>query len=77
LIRELKRCFEQLQFDSECRSILISGSGKGFTAGIDLSELADIASSDDEDVGRKAFRTLKIVKDYQNSISSVEIVTPI
>jgi delta(3,5)-delta(2,4)-dienoyl-CoA isomerase len=73
---ELKACFAQLSFDSDCRSVVLSGSGKGFTSGLDLKEATAIMNpcgdSDSDDVGRKGFALRKIVEHYQTSISSVE-----
>ena len=55
---------------------MLSGAGKGFTAGIDLRELSQIVTGgEQEDTGRKAFNIRKVVQDYQNSISSVEVVS--
>ena len=55
---------------------MLSGAGKGFTAGIDLKELSQIVTGgEQEDPGRKAFNIRKVVQDYQNSISSVEVVS--
>ena len=71
---ELKACFNQLQHDADCRSIILSGKGKGFTSGLDLKEVTNIISHDSEDAGRKAFSIRKLVEAYQDSISSVEEV---
>ena len=71
---ELKACFMQLQNDSNCRSIVLSGKGKGFTSGLDLKEVTNIMNpGDSDDVGRKAFAIRKLVEHYQDSISSVEV----
>ncbi len=74
LSSELKTCFEQLTHNSDCRSVVLSGVGKGFTAGLDLTELSQMVNVEIEDVGRKGFALRKIIQDYQNSITSVEIV---
>lgn len=71
---EIKNCFEKLRYDPDCRTVLISGKGKGFTAGLDLTELSQMVSIDQEDVGRKGFQLLKIIEDYQTSLSSIEKV---
>lgn len=71
---EIRKCFEQLKYDQECRSILISGKGKGFTAGLDLTELSQMVSIEQDDAGRKGFHLKRIIEDYQNSLSSIEKV---
>ena len=53
---------------------MLSGIGKGFTAGLDLSDLSSIVNTETDDPGRKAFHIKKIVEDYQGSMSSPEIV---
>jgi enoyl-CoA hydratase/carnithine racemase len=53
---------------------LLTGSGKGFTSGLDLSELGSMLSMEEEDVGRKAFTIQRLIADWQQCISSVEIV---
>ncbi|KAL3204903.1 hypothetical protein MRX96_041044 [Rhipicephalus microplus] len=56
---ELPACFQQLQNDRECRVVVVSGSGRIFTAGLDLASMAGSlgtqSSGDEEpDVARKA-----------------------
>jgi Delta3,5-Delta2,4-dienoyl-CoA isomerase len=60
--------------DENCRSIVLSGSGKHFTAGIDLMDMLEIGSklSEASDVSRKAKIFDESVVLYQNSISSLE-----
>jgi len=73
--REIKTCFETLHEDTSCRAIILSGAGKIFTAGLDLtsiqSTLLDVIQSND-DIARKCRRTHKLVKDYQASFTSLE-----
>lgn len=74
ILSELEKCFQQLQRDKDCRAVLLSGRGKGFTSGLDLSDVSEMFSLEEEDVGRKAFHFRNLVQKYQNSISSIEIV---
>lgn len=69
---EITDCFQKLSYDSSCRSIVLSGVGKGFTAGLDLSELFSLTNVDSDDVGRKGFHIKKIIDDWQASMSSTE-----
>lgn len=72
---ELTDCFQKLSYDSSCRSIVLSGNGKGFTAGLDMSELSSIVDPGSDDVGRKGFHIKKIIDDWQASLSSPESVS--
>uniref|UniRef100_A0A6V1PVH1 Uncharacterized protein n=1 Tax=Heterosigma akashiwo TaxID=2829 RepID=A0A6V1PVH1_HETAK len=72
--RELGECFEALGEDPKCRSIVISGNGKAFTAGLDLKEVGEIlmGPSEGTDAARKAFFLRKFIGGLQNSITSIE-----
>ncbi|MFA7597100.1 MAG: enoyl-CoA hydratase/isomerase family protein [Novosphingobium sp.] len=50
LVAELGECLQQLEGDPQIRTIVLSGSGRGFCAGSDLSELAAMDAA-----GREAF----------------------
>ncbi|KAK3094008.1 hypothetical protein FSP39_022832 [Pinctada imbricata] len=74
--RECRDCFNQLSHDEDCRVIVLSGSGRVFTAGLDLMDMADISvMQSDMDVGRKAFHIRKSLQDYQESFTSIEKCT--
>lgn len=70
--KEIAECFKQLSLNSECRSIVLSAIGKGFTAGLDLSELSSVVGAEYEDPGRKGFHIKKIIDDWQGSMSAPE-----
>lgn len=72
--REYGECFNQLADDSDCRAIVLSGSGRLFTAGIDLSDFMELASivMGDDDISRKARILEKLIKSYQDSLSAAE-----
>ncbi len=72
--RELKECFSKLKYNNDCRSIVLSANGKGFTAGLDLSDLSMILNPESDDPGRKGFHNKKIIDDWQESMSSPEEV---
>ena len=74
IVREIKKCFQDLNSNPECRSIVLSGNGKGFTSGLDLTELSAIMPADIEDVGRKAFFIRKMMEKWQQSMSASENV---
>lgn len=72
--REIGQCFEKLADDKDCRAIVLSGSGKIFTAGIDLADLTEIAGvvMGDDDLARKSRTLRKVIESYQQSFTSLE-----
>ncbi|KAK4300675.1 hypothetical protein Pmani_027129 [Petrolisthes manimaculis] len=72
--REIREVFEQLGADSECRAVVLAANGRMFTAGIDLSEMADIGGMvmGDDDVARKARGVMPIIAAYQASFTALE-----
>lgn len=77
--REIQECFEDLSSDNDCRVVLLTGSGKNFSAGLDVMDYAQVffsgTSSDDQvDVARKTFNMKKIVKSMQDSFTALEKV---
>lgn len=71
---ELFECFNTLNADPDCRSIVLSASGKLYTAGLDLRDAMKWGQMMGEldDVARKAHWLSGKIKEYQNSISSLE-----
>ena len=74
---EIRQIMEYLgRIDSEVRAIVLAGSGKVFTAGLDMNaamgmqELKDSA----EDPARTAIKFFDVVKPLQEGISSLEKV---
>ncbi|KAB7505171.1 Delta(3,5)-Delta(2,4)-dienoyl-CoA isomerase, mitochondrial [Armadillidium nasatum] len=74
LWREMGECFAQLGEDSLCRAVVLSGQGKLFTAGIDLTDLTELGSvvTSDDDIAKKCRTLFKTITHYQNSLSSLE-----
>ncbi|XP_065560677.1 delta(3,5)-Delta(2,4)-dienoyl-CoA isomerase, mitochondrial-like [Artemia franciscana] len=72
--RECKECFSGLAEDEDCRAIVVSGSGKHFTAGLDLTDMGNLSEqfSSDDDIARKSKRLYKIIRAYQESFSAIE-----
>lgn len=69
---ELTDCFQKLQWNSDCRSIVLSGNGKGFTAGLDVNEFMELNPATG-DVGRTAFQIKKMMEEWQRSMSAPEV----
>uniref|UniRef100_A0A2P2HX63 Delta(3,5)-Delta(2,4)-dienoyl-CoA isomerase, mitochondrial n=1 Tax=Hirondellea gigas TaxID=1518452 RepID=A0A2P2HX63_9CRUS len=72
--REIGEVFSKLATDPDCRSIVLSGDRKTFTAGIDMGEFVEMASivMGDEDIARKCFKLKKIIQTYQESFTQLE-----
>ncbi|XP_048732727.1 delta(3,5)-Delta(2,4)-dienoyl-CoA isomerase, mitochondrial-like [Ostrea edulis] len=72
--RDCRECFQRLSTDQDCRVVVLSGSGKIFTAGLDLTDIGDIASftNPNMDVSRKAFLIRNKIKDLQESFTVIE-----
>lgn len=72
--REMVECFQAISEDNDCRVVIISGNGKHFTAGLDLTDMGPLMETvlGDDDIARK-FRTLQqFIKRYQLSFTSIE-----
>lgn len=71
---EIGAVFEMLGSDPDCRSIVLSGNGKMFCAGIDLGTLAEMGTVTQEegDVARKAMQFYKIIRNFQNYHMEIE-----
>ncbi|XP_066959336.1 delta(3,5)-Delta(2,4)-dienoyl-CoA isomerase, mitochondrial [Macrobrachium rosenbergii] len=72
--REVGKCFNQLALDPDCRAVVLSGSGRLFTSGLDMSDLGDIIGvvTSDEDVARKSRKLLGLIEEFQDSFSAME-----
>lgn len=75
---ELPRCFQQLHDDKTCRVVVLSGAGKIFTAGLDLSSMAEqfLASppsgEEEPDVARKARNLHALITKFQHTFTAIE-----
>jgi len=71
---EIGKCFDELSSSPDCRSIVLSASGKHFTAGLDLMDAMALGQklAEASDVSRKAKIFAESIKLYQESISSLE-----
>ncbi|CAJ0929848.1 unnamed protein product [Ranitomeya imitator] len=68
--------YHALGEDSNCRAVIISGSGKMFTSGIDLMDLmSDFTQLQGEDAARIAWGVRKKITEYQKSFSAIEKCT--
>ncbi|KAK7070157.1 putative enoyl CoA hydratase [Halocaridina rubra] len=72
--REVGVCFNKLAEDGDCRAVVLSGSGRLFTAGLDLSDFGDIVGvvMGDDDIARKARKLKAVIEEFQDSFSAIE-----
>lgn len=70
---EMKIIFDDLSRNSDVRCVILSGEGKHFCAGIDLSLLMDITRYEDIDCeGRKREKLRDFIYFLQDAITSIE-----
>lgn len=72
--RECRECFQRLSTDKDCRVVVLSAAGKVFTAGLDLTDMSEIAiiSNPELDASRKAFMVRNTIRDYQETFTVIE-----
>ena len=70
--KELKDVFENLDTQEEVRVIILSGEGKHFCSGIDLSLLSGITKSDEACGARFREKLRAQILNLQSSVSSIE-----
>lgn len=71
--KELKSIFEELDENDEVRVIVLSGSGKHFCSGIDVSLLTDLLKSEDGSDARQSEKIRKLILELQSSVTAIEL----
>lgn len=69
---EMQECFESLDENKDVRAIVLSGEGKHFCAGIDISVLMNIQQFESNCEARKREKIRKFIIKLQNTITSIE-----
>ncbi|KAI8149638.1 ClpP/crotonase-like domain-containing protein [Fennellomyces sp. T-0311] len=72
LMLDILQSFTDLAKDSSIRAIVLSGSGRTFTAGLDFSDNFLLEEQPDKDVARLAFETQKKIEIFQQAMSALE-----
>ena len=76
--KEMVECFTLLSHDPDCRSVVLSGAGKVFTAGLDLKDFADFFgkltedTDEGDDPARRAMRLRHVIAEMQDTFSVIE-----
>jgi delta(3,5)-delta(2,4)-dienoyl-CoA isomerase len=70
--QELRQVFDALSKDGDCRAIVVSGTGKAFSAGLDIRD-PDNMPPHGEDGARRALKFMTHVKAMQEGISAIEL----
>ncbi|CAB4067786.1 ECH1 [Lepeophtheirus salmonis] len=72
--REIRSVFDELGKDPKCRSIVLSGNGRIFTAGIDIMGFSKLLPelTAEKDISVKAKFLYEFIVVYQQCISAVE-----
>ncbi|XP_076236643.1 delta(3,5)-Delta(2,4)-dienoyl-CoA isomerase, mitochondrial [Calliopsis andreniformis] len=72
--KEITNCFNELATESDCRVIILLGSGKTFCAGIDVQNMLQLAPhlAEQEDVARKCRILEQKIREYQDSFTAIE-----
>lgn len=71
--RELRAIFEELDADATVRAIVLTGSGKHFTAGIDVSMLVEITQQQNQQCeSRKREHFMRHLQDLQDAVTAIE-----
>ncbi|MBL8514730.1 MAG: crotonase/enoyl-CoA hydratase family protein [Betaproteobacteria bacterium] len=70
---DIRRAFDWVDSEPVVRVAILSGNGKHFCSGIDISMLAGIADQVDDDCeGRKREKLRRVILDLQDTLTSLE-----
>lgn len=74
---ELRTLFQELNKDSDCRAVVITGAGKIFTAGLDIMDFGQnvLGNPNSGDSSRLAFKMRHVVLDLQETFTVIEKCT--
>jgi len=67
---ECRDFFQRIEADGSCRCVVLSGSGRMFTAGLDLGD--GLPPPDEEDIAHAALQIYRMGKAWQESFSAIE-----
>lgn len=71
--RDLLDVFNIVRDSSDVRVVVLSGEGRVFSAGLDLSEMDCFPGTSEKDPAREAIRFFPLIKLFQDAITAIEI----
>ncbi|KAI8581648.1 hypothetical protein K450DRAFT_230520 [Umbelopsis ramanniana AG] len=71
-VKEVRKIFQIIREDRDIRAVVVSGSGRMFTAGLDLSENGLAIMDNGMDVARAAFHRRRHIEDFQAAFTAIE-----
>ncbi|KAH8554266.1 ClpP/crotonase-like domain-containing protein [Umbelopsis sp. PMI_123] len=72
LVKEVREIFHVIRDDRDIRAVVVSGSGRMFTAGLDLSENGLAIMDNGMDVARGAFHRRRHIEEFQAAFTAIE-----
>ncbi|KAI8069328.1 ClpP/crotonase-like domain-containing protein [Gongronella butleri] len=74
MVTDVYKVFTDLARDADVHVVIISGSGRAFTAGLDLSEtkMTSADAEDDLDCARMTYRSRDFLGEFQRAFSAIE-----
>jgi len=69
---ETREIFEMLNDNTDVRAIVVSSTGKHFTAGMDLGFFSGMAAMPDADAGRQREQVRRLILEMQESFNVIE-----
>lgn len=70
--KEIREIFVGFDDDPTVRAVVLSSTGKHFTAGMDLNFFGGLTSASDEDPGRQREQLRRLILDFQDCFSAIE-----
>lgn len=71
---EIATCFSTISQDKSVRAVVLSGEGKIFSAGLDLSDNPGIGAASTEDVARLGLKNYDTIIKWQDAFSLLETI---
>ncbi|CEP08231.1 hypothetical protein [Parasitella parasitica] len=71
LVSDVRKAFQDISVDSNVLSVVVSGTGRMFTAGLDLSETG-LKSQDSNDPARAAWKIRSHIQGFQAAFTAIE-----
>lgn len=70
--RDLLDVFNFIRDSADVRVVIISGQGRVFSAGLDLSEMDCFPGTTDKDPAREAIRFFPLIRLFQDALTAIE-----